>query len=375
MSEIVIPHELRPADGRFGSGPSKVRQEAVEALARDAPAIMGRSHRKPGVRSLVRRVRDGLAAYFALPEGYEVVLGNGGATAFWDVLTHNLVRERSAHAVFGEFSGKFADAAARAPWLADPVRVAAEPGTHPAVADLVTAGVDAYALTHCETSTGVAMPVTRPVGSAEALTLVDATSAAGGIEFDPGACDVYYFSPQKCFAGDGGLWLALLSPAALARLDEVHASGRYVPGSLDLRLAVENSRLDQTYNTPAVATLYLLADQIDWLASNGGLREAARGCARKAAYLYGWAQERPWARPFVTEEARRSPVVCTIDLDASLPAEDVNAALRAAGIHDTDAYRKLGRNQLRVATFPAIDRADVEALTACVDHVAAHILA
>jgi phosphoserine aminotransferase len=365
-ADIIVPDELRPADGRFGSGPSKVPQEAVARLAAAAPTLLGTSHRKPAVKDLVRRIRAGLAAYFGLPDGYEVVLGNGGATAFWDVAVHTLIAERSAHAVFGEFSSKFAAATAAAPFLGDPVVVEADPGTHPrldAVAD-----VDAYALTHCETSTGVAMPVRRP---GPGLVLVDATSAAGGIAFDPAEADAYYFSPQKGFASEGGLWLALLSPAAIARLHDVQASGRYVPASLDLAIALDNSRADQTYNTPAIATLFLLAEQVDALNAAGGLAAVAAACRAKADVLYAWAAASDYATPFVADPAQRSPVVCTIDLADSVPADAVNAALRSNGILDTDAYRKLGRNQLRVAVFPAVDADDVRRLTGAVDHVAA----
>jgi phosphoserine aminotransferase len=361
---IEIPADLRPSDGRFGSGPSKVDQAAVERLAQVAPRLLGTSHRRPAVKDLVRRVREGLAAYFALPDGYEVVLGLGGATLFWDAAGHGLVAARSSHAVFGEFSGKFAQAVAAMPWLAEPVVTEAAYGEHPTLA--ADPSVDAYALTHCETSTGVAMTPTRP---GDGLVLVDATSAAGGLRFDPRATDAYYFSPQKAFASDGGLWIALLSPAALTRLDEVAATGRYVPTMLDLRVAVDNSRKDQTYNTPAVATLYLMAEQIDALRARGGLEAVAAECDDKAAVLYGWAEARPWARPFVAEPAKRSSVVCTIDVDDAVPADALTSVLRANGILDVEAYRKLGRNQLRVATFPAVARADVEALTASVDYV------
>ncbi len=369
VPDITIPPDLLPADGRFGSGPSKVPQAAVDALRDAAPTLLGTSHRRPAVKALVRRVRQGLRAFFALPDGYEVVLGNGGATLFWDVAAHNLIRRRSAHAVLGEFSGKFAQVTAQAPHLDDPVVVASDPGTYPDLRAI--AGVDAYALTHCETSTGVLMPLARP--DADALVLVDATSAAGGVAFDPRAVDAYYFSPQKGFASDGGLWLALLSPAALERSDEVRSTGRPVPATLDLQIAIDNARADQTYNTPAVATLFLMAEQIDVLNARGGLETVARDCAATAGLLYGWAEQRSWAAPFVADPAQRSPVVCTIDLDEALPAEQVTALLRAHGILDTEAYRKLGRNQLRVATFPAVERADVAALTACIDYVVEHL--
>jgi len=362
---IVIPEHLRPADGRFGSGPSKVRQAGVQALSAAAPTLLGTSHRQAPVRDVVRRVREGLAAFFALDEGYEVAVGNGGATLFWDAAAHCLVAERSAHAVFGEFSAKFAAVTGAAPWLTEPVVVSSVPGTHPVVhAD---PSVDLYALTHCETSTGVAMPVTRP--SPEGIVAVDATSGAGGLAFSPADCDVYYFSPQKAFGSDGGLWVALLSPAAVARIGEVAAAGRHIPAMLDLGLALENSRLNQTYNTPAIATLFLMAEQLDWLNAKGGLRWAARDCAAKAAHLYQWAEVRDWAAPFVADPAQRSNVVCTIDLDDALPAPRVSEILRGSGIVDTEAYRKLGRNQLRVAIFPAVDAGDVERLTASIDYV------
>jgi phosphoserine aminotransferase len=361
-----IPAELRPADGRFGSGPSKVRQEAVEQLAAAAPRLLGTSHRRAGVKDLVRRIREGLDVFFSLPDGYEVVLGIGGATLFWDAAVHGLIRHRSAHASFGEFSAKFAAAAKAAPFLDDPVVVTAEYGRHPLLE--AVDGVDLYALTHCETSTGVAMPITRP--ALEGIVAVDATSAAGGLAFDPADCDAYYFSPQKCFASDAGLWVALLSPAALERVEELADSGRYVPAMLDLRLALASSRKDQTYNTPAIATLYLMAEQVDWLNARGGLDWAAKDCAAKAAVVYEWAEAAAYASPFVSDPAMRSNVVCTVDLDSSLAAADVTGALRRAGVVDIEAYRKLGRNQVRIAVFPAIDHADVERLTAALDYVA-----
>jgi len=364
---IVLPPDLRPVDGRFGCGPSKVRQEAVTALAGVAPHLLGTSHRRPAVKDQVRRVREGLVTFFDLPEGHEVVLGNGGATLFWDAAVFGLIAERSAHAVFGEFSSKFAAAARAAPFLADPVVVESVPGTYPELhAD---PSVDLYALTHCETSTGVAMPVARPAGAEGALVAVDATSAAGGIAFDPAQADAYYFSPQKAFASDGGLFVALLSPAAMARLEEVAAAGRHVPAMLDLRVALDNSRKDQTYNTPAVATLYLMAEQLDWMNAQGGLTWAAGDCAAKAQHLYDWADAREWASPFVEDPAQRSPVVCTIDLADDVRVDDVTGTLRANGVLDTEAYRKLGRNQLRIAVFPAVEKGDVERLTGAVDHV------
>jgi len=366
-ARLELPADLRPRDGRFGSGPSKVRQEAVDRLAAAAPALLGTSHRRPAVKGQVRRIRDGLRTFFALPDGYEVVLGNGGATLFWDAAVHCLVERRSAHAVFGEFSTKFAEAARAAPFLDEPVVVSSAPGTHPHLE--AVDGVDLYALTHCETSTGVAMPVTRPAGTRpeDALVAVDATSAAGGLPLDPAECDAYYFSPQKCFGSEGGLFVALLSPAALARVSALTASGRHVPAMLDLGLAAANSALDQTYNTPAVATLWLMGEQIDWLNEQGGLAWAAKDCAAKAAHLYDWAAARPDASPFVVDPAMRSAVVCTIDIDDAVDAGDVTSALRANGILDTEAYRKLGRNQIRVAVFPAVDPADVERLTGALD--------
>jgi len=364
---ITIPTELLPEDGRFGSGPSKVRQIAIERLAAAAPTLLGTSHRQPGVKGQVRRVREGLREFFALPDGYEVVLGNGGATLFFDAAVYCLIARRSAHAVFGEFSAKFAAAVRAAPFLDDPVVVESEFGAHPALE--AHDGVDLYALTHCETSTGVMMPVRRPAGAGDAVIAVDATSAAGGITFDIAEADAYFFSPQKGFGSEGGLFVALLSPAAIQRIATIRASGRHIPGMLDLSRALAFSMKDQTANTPSVATLFLMAEQIEWLNEQGGLAWAAKECAAKAAALYGWAESRPWAAPFVADPAMRSPVVCTIDLDPSIPASEVSAALRANGIVDTEAFRTLGRNQLRIATFPAVAASDIERLTAAVDYV------
>lgn len=365
LPDVVIPNGLLPNDGRFGCGPSKVRPEALAALAATGTSYLGTSHRQAGVRNVVGNVRRGLAELFALPDGYEVLLGNGGTTAFWDAATFGLVERRSQHCVFGEFSGKFAAAVAAAPFLDEPVLIRAEPGT---VAEPVADGtVDLYALTHNETSTGAATTIRRPAD--DAFVAVDATSAAGGLRVDPAQFDVYYFAPQKVFASDGGLWLALVSPAALERIDRVKASGRWVPPSLDLAIARDNSRLDQTYNTPALATLFLLADQVDWLLSLGGLEGAARRCDESARVLYGWAEATTYATPFVKDPEHRSHVVGTIDLDASVDAEVVTKVLRANGIVDTDPYRKLGRNQLRIGMFPAVEPDDVRALTACIDHV------
>ncbi|CAN5115745.1 phosphoserine transaminase [soil metagenome] len=368
-ADIRIPPALLPADGRFGCGPSKVPQEAVARLARAAPALLGTSHRRLRVKDLVRRIREGMAAFFSLPDGYEVVLGNGGATLFWDAAGYCLVRRRSAHAVFGEFSAKCAQAVAAMPFLDDPVTAESGYGDHPTLSHVD--GVDLYALTHCETSTGVAMPVTRP--SADGIVAVDATSAAGGLPFTVADCDAYYFSPQKCFASEGGLWVALLSPAALTRVEELRAGGRHVPAMLDLGLAVDNARKDQTYNTPSVSTLFLLVEQLDRLNERGGLAWAAKSCAAKAAHVYEWAAASDYARPFVADPTKRSDVVCTVDLDDSVDAGRVSAALRANGIVDTEPYRKLGRNQLRFGVFPAVDQVDVERLTACVDHVVARL--
>ncbi len=370
---IRIPTDLLPADGRFGCGPSKVRHEQVGALVAAGDDLLGTSHRKPPVKRLVGAVRTKLAALFGLPDGWEIVLGNGGTTVFWDVATFGLVRRRSQHLVFGEFSSKFATACGAAPHLGDPSIIATDPGDHPVAR--AEEGVDVHALTHNETSTGVAMRPTRPAGTTadDALVLVDATSAAGGLAWEPAEVDVYYFAPQKCFASDGGLWLAACSPAALERIEELARGDRWCPASLDLGIALDNSRQDQTYNTPAIATLVMLDAQLDWMLDHGGLDWAVRRSAESATTLYGWAEARPWATPFVTDPAKRSNVVGTIDLDDAVEADAVNAALRANGVLDTDAYRKLGRNQLRIGMFPAIDPADVEALTACIDDVVARL--
>lgn len=369
---ITIPADLLPRDGRFGCGPSKVRPEQVDALVAAGATVLGTSHRKPAVKGLVGSVRAGLSELFSLPDGWEIVLGNGGSTVFWDVATFGLIRDRSQHLVFGEFSSKFAEAAAAAPHLGEPTIVRTEPGTHPD--PVAEDGIDVYALTHNETSTGVAMQLRRPAGASDdSLVAVDATSAAGGLAWEPAEVDVYYFAPQKCFASDGGLWLAACSPAALDRIRSIAASDRWRPASLDLGIALDNSLQDQTYNTPAVATLVMLDAQLRWMLEHGGLEFATGRSAASAATLYGWAESREWATPFVTDPAQRSNVVGTIDLDDGIDANDVNAALRANGILDTDAYRKLGRNQLRIGMFPAIDPADVDALTRCIDHVVAAI--
>jgi phosphoserine aminotransferase len=367
VTSIRIPDQLKPRDGRFGSGPTKVRPEQVAALA--AATELGTSHRQAPVKEVVHRIRGGLTELFGLPGGAVVALGNGGTTAFWDVAAFSLIRDRSQHLSFGEFSSKFASVTARAPWLKEPSVIAAELGTHPL--PVAEAGVDAYALTHNETSTGVWMPVRRPAGADDgALVLVDATSGAGVLPVDPGEFDAYYFAPQKVFGADGGLWVALLSPAALERMDEIAASGRYIPDFLSLRIAVENSVKDQTLNTPAVSTLVLMATQIDWMLEAGGLAWTQERTARSAEILYSWAEKSDFATPFVADPAMRSPVVGTIDFADRVSADTVAAVLRENGIVDTESYRKLGRNQLRIGLFPAIDPADVAALTACVDYVA-----
>jgi len=368
VSDIAIPAELKPADGRFGCGPSKVRPEQLAALAASGPAYLGTSHRQAPVRSLVRRVREGLAELFGLPDGYQVVLGNGGTTAFWDAAAFGLVSQRSLHLSFGEFSSKFAKVTAGAPWLADPAVIASEPGSHPQPRP--EAGVDTYALTHNETSTGVAMPIRRVPGADDgALVIVDATSGAGGLPVDVRETDVYYFAPQKCFGSDGGLWIALMSPAALERVASIASSGRYIPEFLSLPVAIDNSAKQQTYNTPAVATLLLLAEQVEWMLAQGGMEWTTARTADSSSRLYTWADKLPYAAPFVADPAQRSQVVGTIDFADPVDAGAVAAALRANGIVDTEPYRKLGRNQLRIGMFPAVDPADVEALTACVDYV------
>jgi phosphoserine aminotransferase len=371
MSEparIVIPADLLPADGRFGSGPTKVRDAQVEALAAAGRSLLGTSHRQAPVRNVVQRIREGLATLFGLPDDYLVALSNGGTTAFWDSAAFGLISDRSQHLSFGEFSAKFAKVTQSAPWLADPSIISAEPGTHSS--PQAEYGVDAYAFTHNETSTGVAMPIRRVAGADDgALVLVDATSAAGGIGVDPTQFDAYYFAPQKCFGSDGGLWLALLSPAALERAARIAVSDRYIPEFLSLQSAIEQSRLQQTYNTPAVATLVLLAEQVDWMLSRGGMAWTTERTGASSSILYNWADKSPAATPFVADPADRSPVVVTIDFADHIQASTLSAVLRANGIVDTDSYRKLGRNQLRIGTFPAVEPADVEALTACIDYV------
>jgi phosphoserine aminotransferase len=361
---LPIPKELLPKDGRFGSGPSKVRPEQLAAL-QAAAAVIGTSHRQAPVKAVVRQVREGLTALFDLPEGYEVALGNGGSTAFWDVAAFSLVRDRAQHLVFGEFGGKFAEGVAAAPFLGTPSVISSDPGSAP---DFEPGDFDVYATPHNETSTGVARPVRRPAPTG--LHLVDATSAAGGLPVDVSETDVYYFAPQKCFASDGGLWLAVMSPAAIERVASLRE--RWKPAFLDLQIAIDNSRLDQTYNTPAIATLLLLADQLDWMNGNGGLAFTTARTADSAGRLYTWADKSDFATPFVTESLR-SNVVGTIDFSEDVDAAAVAKVLRANGVVDVEPYRKLGRNQLRVAMFPAVDPDDVEALTACIDHVVEHL--
>ncbi len=362
---VLIPPELRPADGRFGSGPSKVRPEAVAALANAAAGYLGTSHRQPTVKDTVARLRAGLREFFRLPDDYEVVLGNGGSTAFWDAMAFGLIERRSQHLVFGEFSAKCAQAASLAPHLGEPRVIESEPGTHPLPEP--AEDIDLYALTHNETSTGVAMPVRRP--SPRALTVVDATSAAAGLRIDTRNFDVYYFAPQKGFASDGGLWIALCSPAALERIERIAASERYVPPSLDLKIALDNSTKEQTYNTPALATIFLMAEQLEWMLHNGGLEWSTARCDRSADILYSWAESSTVAVPFVKEPSQRSHVVGTIDFGEGTDASKIAKALRANGIVDTEPYRKLGRNQLRIAMYPSIEPDDVEKLTRSIDFV------
>ncbi|MCX6420128.1 MAG: phosphoserine transaminase [Actinobacteria bacterium] len=371
MSEpILIPDNLKPIDGRFGCGPSKIRPAAISALVASGTNIIGTSHRQKPVKQVVNRVRSGLTSLFSLPEGYEVVLGNGGSTAFWDIATFGLIEKKSQHLNFGEFSSKFAEAAKAAPFLDDPTVIKSEPGTHPL--PIAESGVDAYALTHNETSTGVSMPIKRPAGTDGALVLVDATSGAGGLAVSANEFDTYYFAPQKSFASDGGLWIALMSPAALARTAKIKESGRWVPAFFDLNIAIENSKLDQTYNTPAVATLIMLAEQIEWMNNNGGLKFAAGRSAESASKIYGWADRTSYTTPFVNDPAARSNVVATINFDESIDALEIAKTLRANGINgiiDTEPYRKLGKNQLRIGMFPAVDPSDIDALISCIEYV------
>ena len=367
-AEIRIPADLLPADGRFGSGPSKVRKAQIDALAGVWQSYLGTSHRQKTVKSQVGRLRSGLSQLFALPNGYEVVLGNGGSTAFWDVAAFGLIRDRAQFLTFGEFGAKFASGVKAAPFLGEPTILKSDPGSAPVFA--AEAGVDAYCTPHNETSTGVAIPPQRVAGAdSDALMIIDATSASGGLMVDIAQTDTYYFAPQKSFGSDGGLWVALMSPAAIARAAQIKESGRWIPDFLDLQTAIDNSRLDQTYNTPALATIFLMAEQVDWFNANGGLSWCAARTAESAGVIYDWADASSVATPFVTEPAHRSAVVATIDLDDSIDATAVTATLRKNGIVDTEPYRKLGRNQLRIAVFPAVEPDDVRKLIASIDYV------
>jgi phosphoserine aminotransferase len=366
-----IPAALLPADGRFGSGPGKVRDAQLDALASTGRTLLGTSHRQAPVKDLVGRVRSGLAELFDVPEGYEVVLGNGGSTAFWDAATFSLVRDRASHGVFGEFGGKFAAATTAAPFLERSAVTTGAPGT--VALPVAVDDADVYAWAHNETSTGAMAPVRRIAGAAaDALTVIDATSGAGGLPVDIAETDVYYFAPQKSFASDGGLWLAVVSPAAVERIGQIATRGRWIPEFLSLQTALTSSRANQTLNTPAIATLFLLGEQVRWMLDQGGLDWAAARTAESAAHLYSWAQSREWATPFVADPADRSTVVGTIDLDESIDAAAIARTLREHGVVDVEPYRKLGRNQLRVAMFPSVDPSDVQALTACVDHLVEH---
>ncbi len=368
VPDITIPADLLPGDGRFGSGPTKVRREAMEALAERATDYMGTSHRQTTVQLMVAELRNGLAELLRAPDGYEIVLGNGGSTGFWDCATFGLIENRSHHLSFGEFGGKFASGVTKAPHLAAPSIAESEPGTHPPLT--AVDNVDAYCYTHNETSTGVMLDPLR-VDDPNALMIVDATSGAGGLMFDAGTTDVYYFAPQKALAADGGLWIAMMSPAAIERIERIAASDRWVPPSLDLKIALDNSRKDQTYNTPALATVFLTTDTVNWFNDNGGLSWAAGRSRQSAEILYGWAEASPVASPFVQIESQRSLVVATIDFDDSVSADTIDNVMRANGIIDINGYRKLGRNQLRIAMFPAIEPSDTEGLTHCLDYVIA----
>jgi phosphoserine aminotransferase len=365
-ADTRLPAALRPHDGRFGSGPSKVRDEAVAALSDAAHGFLGTSHRREGVRSVVRRIRGGLRELFSLPDDHEVLLGNGGSTLFWDAAAFGLIERRSSHLVLGEFSSKFAAVAKAAPHLDDPQVRETAPGAPPQLFETIEG--DVYAYPHNETSTGVMVPLHRPAGS-DALVLVDGTSGAAGMRIEPSSFDVYYFAPQKAFASDGGLWLALCSPRAIERIDRITATGRWTPPTLDLSIALDNSRQDQTYNTPALATLFLLDQQLQWMLANGGLEFAASRCDMSAGILYGWAEAHEHATPFVGEASARSHVTATIDFDDAVDAAALASSLRANGIVDVEPYRKLGRNQLRIALFPAIDPDDVATLTQAIDYL------
>ena len=371
--KFVIPDELLPHDGRFGSGPSLVRREAVTSLAEISETYLGTSHRQDPVRDMVGRLRNGLNHLFSLPEDWEIILGNGGSTLFWDAATFGLVQNSSQHLVFGEFSSKFAQAVAKAPHLQNPEIIESEPGDAPS---LRKANVDTYALTHNETSTGVSIPITRvpDISANDALVLVDATSAAGGMLWDPSAVDCYYFAPQKCFGSDGGLWIAACSPAAIARIEKISLSDRWIPAGLDINTALENSRKNQTYNTPALSTIFLTVHQVEWMNNNGGLNWAADRAHRSSSHIYDWADQHEFAKPFVENVDLRSPVVATIDLAEEVSADVVIEICRENGILDIAGYRKLGRNQLRIATFPAIELEDVHSLTKSLDYVIGNLL-
>ncbi len=368
INNISIPNELLPVDGRFGSGPSLVRKSDLDALANLSESYMGTSHRQSPVKDMVGRLRDGLSVLFGLPDDWEIILGNGGSTLFWDAATFSLISEKSHHLVFGEFSSKFATASRAAPHIDEPVVAEFEPGTGPLVEE---SDADTYAFTHNETSTGVSMDLQRPahMSADEAIVLVDATSAAGGIVWDADNVDCYYFAPQKCFASDGGLWIAACSPAAVQRIDDIASRNRWTPAGLDLKIALDNSRKNQTYNTPALATIFLTVRQVEWMNDNGGLTWAANRSTMSSDHIYNWAENHELAEPFVTDSSIRSPVVSTIDLSARVDADDVIAICRDNGILDIGGYRKLGRNQLRIATFPAIELSDIQALTASLDYV------
>ncbi|MBY0788877.1 phosphoserine transaminase [Corynebacterium sp. MC-04] len=362
-----LPQELLPHDGRFGCGPSKIRPEQIKAIDQGATTIMGTSHRKPGVKNIVASIQEGLTSLFQLPDGYEIVASLGGATAFWDAATFGLIERRSAHLKYGEFSGKFAAASERAPWLDAPIVLESDPGTAPSPSELNNVDADVVAWAHNETSTGAMVPVERPSG--DALVLIDATSGAGGLPVDIRNADAYYFSPQKCFASDGGLWFAAMSPAALERIERISQSDRFIPAFLDLQTAVNNSRKNQTYNTPAVATLLMMDQQVQWMNSNGGLDGMVQRTSASSRVIYDWAEKRPETQPFVADPQGRSLVVTTVDFDDAIDAARIAAILRANGVLDTEPYRKLGRNQLRIGTFPAIDTADVEKLVSAIDYI------
>jgi phosphoserine aminotransferase len=366
IPDIIIPDSMRPSDGRFGSGPSKVRSEAVAELARAADGYLGTSHRQDGVKFVVAELRNGLLEMFNAPDGYQILMGNGGATLFWDAATFGLIENATQHLVCGEFSSKFATAVAKAPHLDDPDIIESAVGTAPSM--VANSAVDAYCYPHNETSTGVALPVVRPDGG-EGLVLVDATSGAGGLRFDANNVDVYYFAPQKCFSSDGGLWIALCSPAAMERIEKIAATDRWQPAGLDLKLALDNSLKDQTYNTPSLATIFMTLQYTKWVNEHGGLEFAAGRSDQSAEILYGWAKNSDYATPFVQDEAIRSHVVGTIDIDDRVDALTISKVLRKSGIIDTESYRKLGRNQMRIAMFPGIEPSDIEALTNCIDYV------